>query len=194
MNVLQYTPVLAKLIDLVGMTEAEVSIISFFGMMNFPEVKEGEKPIKTYLPDALHYQRAIQNVRVRELEVEMPLTAKVGDPDKIDYTNIQRAWWEAILAAYKHSDTCPQRMPLEMRIMGPSDMTMACQRGNTLGTCCIGVLTLENAADIFPKYAQEILDAWTSYTDADGKKLKVRPHWAKEWYGFRQLTYKTNTD
>lgn len=180
-NVLQYTPVLSKLIDIVGMTEAEVSIISFFGMLNFPEVKEGEKPIKTYLPDALHYQRAIQNVRVRELEIEMPLTAKAGEPDKVDYTNVQRAWWDAILKAYKYSDTCPQRMPLEMRIMGNSDMTMASQRGNTLGTCCIGVLTLENAANIFPEYAQEVLNTWTSYTDAEGKKLKIRPHWAKEW-------------
>ena len=68
-----------------------------------------------------------------------------------------------------------------MRIMGRSDMTMSCQRGNTLGTCCIGVLTLENAADIFPAYAQEVLDAWTSYKDAEGNKLKIRPHWAKEW-------------
>lgn len=180
-NVMQYTPVLAKLSDLVGMAEASVSIISFFGMMNFPEVEEGEKPIKTYLPDALHYQRAIQNVRVRELEVEMPLTPKPGEPDKIDYTNVQRAWWDAILKAYKYSDTCPQRMPLEMRIMGNSNITMASQRGNKLGTCCIGVLTLEDAKDMFPAYAQEVLDTWNSYVDAAGNKVIIRPHWAKEW-------------
>lgn len=180
-NVMQYTPVLAKLSDLVGMAEASTSIISFFGMMNFPEVKEGEKPIKTYLPEALHYQRAIQNVRVRELEVEMPLTAKAGEPNRIDYTNVQRAWWDAILKAYKYSDTCPQRMPLEMRIMGNSDMTLASQRGNKLGTCCIGVLTLEDAADLYPAYAQEVLDTWNSYKDAEGNKVPIRPHWAKEW-------------
>ena len=65
--------------------------------------------------------------------------------------------------------------------MGGSDMTMASQRGNRLGTCCIGVLTLENAADIFPAYAQEVLDKWNSYRDAEGKNLETRPHWAKEW-------------
>ena len=180
-NVLQYAPVLSELVDISGMSEAIVSIISFFGLLNFPEVKKGEDAIKTTLPDALHFQRAIQNVRVRELEVEMPLTAKAGDADKVDYTNVQRAWWDAILKAYEHSDTCPQRMPLEMRIMGGSNMTMAAQRGNKLGTCCIGVLTLEEAADIFPAYAQEVLDKWMSYTDAEGKKLNTRPHWAKEW-------------
>jgi hypothetical protein len=181
LNVMQYAPIMNKLIDWTDMTEASVTLISFFTMLNFPEVKKGEEPIKTNLPDALHYQRAIQNVRVRELEVELPLTAKANDPNEVDYTNVQRAWWDAILKAYEHDDKCPQRMPLEMRIMGGSDMMMASQRGNTLGTCCIGVLTLENAADIWHPYAQEVLDKWTSYTDSNGKKLRVRPHWAKEW-------------
>lgn len=30
--------------------------------------------IKTWLPDALHFQRAIQNIRVRDLEVEIPVS------------------------------------------------------------------------------------------------------------------------
>lgn len=29
--------------------------------------------IKTWLPDALHFQRAIQNIRVRDMEVEIPV-------------------------------------------------------------------------------------------------------------------------
>ena len=31
--------------------------------------------IRTWVPDALHFQRAIQNVRVRDTEVEMPVIA-----------------------------------------------------------------------------------------------------------------------
>jgi hypothetical protein len=181
LNVMQDSKVMNDLVEWTDMTEAEVTIISFFTMLNFPEIKPGENPIKVNLPDALHYQRAIQNVRVRELEVEIPLTAKLGRPNGVDYTNVQRAWWDAILQAYEHNDTCPQRMPLEMRIMGGSDMLFASQRGNDLGTCCIGVLTLENAAKIWEPYAQGVLDKWTSYTDAEGKKLRVTPHWAKEW-------------
>lgn len=209
MNVMQYAKVMNDLVKWTDMTEAEVTMISFFTMLNFPEVKPGEKPIKTDLPDALHYQRGIQNVRVMELEVELPLTAKVGEPDKVDYckymdpmsgsflalvndtsstlanvrplANVQRAWWDAILKAYEHNDTCPQRMPLEMRIMGGSEMTFAAQRGNKLGTCCIGVLTLESAAKVWHPYVQEVLDKWTSYTDTEGKPLRIMPHWAKQW-------------
>jgi hypothetical protein len=94
---------------------------------------------------------------------------------------VQRAWWDAILKTYEHSDTCPQRMPLEMRIMGGSNVIMAPQRGNELGTCSIEVLTLESCKKVWEPFAQEVLDTWMSYTDSQGKRLKTRPHWAKEW-------------
>ena len=73
------------------------------------------------------------------------------------------------------------RMPLEMRIMSSSNITMAPQRGHKLGTCAIEILTLKAAASIWKPYAQQVLNQWTSYTDNDGNKLVVRPHWAKEW-------------
>jgi hypothetical protein len=75
-------------------------------------------------------------------------------------------------------------MPLEMRIMGGSDMIMAPQRGNTLETCAIEILTLYSAKDIWPSYARKVLDTWKSYKDKDGKKLRIRPHWAKQWQEF----------
>lgn len=42
-------------------------------MKNLDEVKDRDKPIKTFLPDALHFQRGIQNLRVRDIEVELPV-------------------------------------------------------------------------------------------------------------------------
>lgn len=72
-------------------------------------------------------------------------------------------------------------MPLEMRIMGSSEVTMAPQRGHKLGTCSIEILTLHAAAKIWKPYAQEVLDQWMSLKDADGKQLMIKPHWAKEW-------------
>ncbi len=72
-------------------------------------------------------------------------------------------------------------MPLEMRIMGGSDVVMAPQHGNDLGTCSIEVLTLESCKELWHPYAQEVLDVWMAYEDDQGKKLKTRPHWAKEW-------------
>lgn len=87
------------------------------------------------------------------------------------------------MQCYQHSDTVPQRMPLEMRIMGSSEVIMAPQRGNSLGTCSIEVLTLENAQDLRKPYAEGVLSIWLSYTDSDGKLVKTRPHWAKQWAG-----------
>jgi len=145
-----------------------------------------DHPIKTYLTDALHFQRAIQNVRVRDIEVEMPLQPKEGKPDVPDYTIVQQAWWDAIRVVYQKENlkTCPMRMPLEMRIMGGSDVVMAPQRYNKLGTCSIEVLTLRSASPIWHAFAQEVLDKWMSYKDAKGEPLKSRPHWAKEWHAF----------
>lgn len=182
MNVLQMTPLLAKLINAIHLNEAAVTLISRAAMFALPD-----KPVKTFLTDALHFQRAIQNVRVRDLEVEMPLLPKKEDQKRVDYTLVQKAWWDAILKVYQHTDTCPMRMPLEMRIMGGSDIIMAPQRGNALGTCSIEVLTLYSAREIWQGFAQEILDTWMKLRDADpeGRKLDIRPHWAKEWKEFK---------
>lgn len=69
-----------------------------------------------------------------------------------------------------------------MRIMGGSNVILAPQFGNKLGTCAIEILTLQNAVDIWQPYAQEVVDAWMSYKDPNtGERLKTRPHWAKEW-------------
>lgn len=180
-NVLQYSNVLQDLITAVDLDTAAVTLISRAAMLALPAWDE---PKKMYLTDALHFQRGIQNVRVLDVEVEMPLMPKPDDHTKPDYGLVRRAWWDAILECYKHSDTSPQRMPLEMRIMGGSEMILAPQRGNQLGTCAIEVLTLEDARDSWKPYAQGVLDKWMSYTDAEGKPVRTRPHWAKQWEGF----------
>ncbi|KAL8398453.1 hypothetical protein RB596_005832 [Gaeumannomyces avenae] len=189
MNVIQFAPVLNDLIDATHMQEAAVTLLSRVAMAALPA---WETPKKTYLTDALHFQRGIQNVRVLDVEVEMPLVARrqpdapaagTAKHDVPDLGLARRAWWDAILVAYRHTDTCPQRMPLEMRIMGGSDMVMAPQRGNALGTCAIEVLTLESARDLWKPYAEEVLAHWLSYKDADGKALRTRSHWAKQWAG-----------
>ncbi|KXS94449.1 hypothetical protein AC578_5189 [Pseudocercospora eumusae] len=193
LNVLQYNKVLTEVVNQTKIAEAAVTLLSRFAMLNLPSVDDGAKPIKTHLmsmqrkltqlsSNALHFQRAIQNIRVRDLEVEMPLIAQRTNPTKVDYTLVQQAWWDAILKCYEHSDKCPQRFPLEMRIMGGSNVILAPQLGNELGTCAIEILSLQNAVDIWQPYAQEVVDVWMSYKDPNtGERLKTRPHWAKEW-------------
>ena len=40
-----------------------------------------EEDVKAYLPDALHFRRAIQNTRVRDLELEMPVRIINASPN-----------------------------------------------------------------------------------------------------------------
>ncbi|KAM3500823.1 hypothetical protein MY11210_009456 [Beauveria gryllotalpidicola] len=148
-----------------------------------------DRLILTQLSDALHFRRGIQNFRVRDLEVEIPLPAKPDNASKPNLDIARRAWWQAIIEVYKPETmkTCPMRMPLEMRIMGGSDVIMAPQRGNKLGTCSIEVLTPLYMADDWEKFAQKIIDHWMALRNHDNlwKDLNIRPHWAKEWQQYK---------
>lgn len=80
----------------------------------------------------------------------------------------------------------PVRLALEMRLTGDSGVTLAPQRFNSGGTIAIEVLTtLATPPKVWASFKQEIVDRWTSYTDAKGAPLNVRPHWAKEWSGLK---------
>ncbi|KAI1359365.1 putative oxidoreductase [Xylaria arbuscula] len=131
--------------------------------------------INTQLPNALHFRRGIQNARVRDIEVEIPIPTA----DSLDI--VRKAWWQAILLVYDNKSTCPMRMPLEMRIMGDSDVLMAPQRGNKHGTCAIEVLTPLFMENEWESFAQKMLDRWMSLRTYSTPKLNIRPHWAKEW-------------
>jgi len=64
-------------------------------------------------------------------------------------------------------------------------VTMAPQNGN-LATCSIEVLTtLITPEGEWVAFMQDIADLWTSYSDAEGVPLNVRPHWAKQWQDVR---------
>lgn len=212
-NIAQQATSLLKATE--ALPEVQTKVLTWLAMKNLDDIGEHGKKIKTWLPDALHFQRGVQNVRVRDLEVEFPLQPKLAvtvngnanghvnghvngnaSPNghiagkeidaktEIDFTTVQRAWWDAIITCYASIDTCPQRMPLEMRIMSSSQVTLAPQRGHKHGTCSIEILTLQSMADIWQRYAQKVLDKWSSYKDAEGSLIPVRPHWAKEWYGY----------
>lgn len=173
---------IVKPIEAFGSHRLRTKFLSWIAMKNLDAVEEDQPPIRTLIPNALHFQRGIQNLRVRDVEVEFPITAKKEHPQVRDYANAQKAWWDAIIAVYQGIEShCPQRMPVEMRIMGDSEITMAPQRGFALGTVSIEILTLEDAKDLWQPHAQKVIDKWTSLKDVEGRPLPVRPHWAKEW-------------
>ena len=139
--------------------------------------------IVTPLINALHFQRGIQNMRVYDMEFEIPIPGRADDPTKPDWRVCQKAWWDVVRSVYNRPDT-PMRLTLEMRITGDSNVHMAPQHGNQHGTCSIEILTPANVPrHEWISFLQEICDRWDSYTDAQGKPLNARPHWAKEWQG-----------
>ncbi|SMR44975.1 unnamed protein product [Zymoseptoria tritici ST99CH_1A5] len=148
-----------------------------------PTVGESKTPtFKTLLPNGLHFRRGVQNMRVRDLELQIPLPPRKDDASKPDFGIVQRAWWDVIKLVYEGTEagkdpSSAMRVALEMRIMGGSDIIMAPQYGNDLGTLSIEVLTLPDAVSDqeWQGFTQRVVDLWTSYGG------NVRPHWAKEW-------------
>lgn len=139
--------------------------------------------IVTPLIDALHFRRGIQNMRVLDMELEIPIPARADDPSKPDWSVCQSAWWMVITNLYQRKDA-PMRVALEMRIMADSNIAMAPQYGNKWGTCSIEVLTTPNTDPLeWKAFMQEISDLWMSLKASDGSELNVRPHWAKQWQG-----------
>lgn len=142
--------------------------------------------IVTPVIDALHFRRGIQNMRVLDMEFEIPIPPRGDDPTKPDWTVCQKAWWDVISNVYKGADAnhadAPMRVALEMRITAGSNIIMAPQFGNHFGTCSIEVLTTLNVPrEEWLAFMQEVTTAWDSYTDPAGNPLNVRPHWAKQW-------------
>ena len=139
--------------------------------------------IVTPVSDALHFRRGIQNLRVRDMEFQIPIPPRADDHTRADWSICQRAWWDVIRNVYERADA-PMRVALEMRVMSGSEITMAPQRGNRFGTCSIEVLTNETTSRRqWTRFKQDIANLWTSYKDPSGQRLNVRPHWAKEWQG-----------
>ncbi|RAL63059.1 hypothetical protein DID88_004144 [Monilinia fructigena] len=110
----------------------QACILSSYGMVALPPFEfsdfEQKKTIeyKTALPNGLHFRRGIQNMRVRDLEFQIPIPCL---PDATpDYKPIRRAWWDIIQLCYRDSET-PMRLTLELRIMADSDLILAPQRG-----------------------------------------------------------------
>lgn len=141
-----------------------------------------------HVSNGLHFARGIQNLRCLDIEWEIPIPGRADDPTKPDWTIVQKCWWDVINAVYKRYNAnkkdIPMRLTLEMRIMGGSDITMAAQHGNDLGTCSIEMLTFDSVKQQdWQDFMQEITDEWSKHTDANGNPLKIRPHWAKQWKG-----------
>lgn len=135
------------------------------------------------LPNALHFRRDDQNMRVRDCEFEIPIPGRPDDADRADWSVVRRAWWDVVKLVYSSADS-PLRLCLELRIMADSDLVMAPQRGNVRkgrhGTASIEILTIPDAVDDreWLPFVEKVANGWIAL----GEKGEVRPHWGKEWW------------
>lgn len=113
----------------------------------------------------------------------MRLPALHSDPSEPDLSIVQRVWWDVIKLVHAEAKNArsPMCLTLELGIMGGSDMAMAPQGSTDGGTASIKVLTVPNAVpEEGEEFERKVANVWTGY-EVDSAKLKIRPHWAKEW-------------
>lgn len=143
--------------------------------------------VTTPVTNGLHFRRGLQNMQFYNMEwfiripPESSPPASTSEPQvKRNWAITQKAWWDGILLM--EAEPSVVRIALEMRIMGGSNIILAPQRGNDLGTTCLDLITTLNTptAD-WVAFCQKISDKWNSYTDAKGKRLHARFHWGKQW-------------
>ena len=137
---------------------------------------------------ALHFQHCIQNMRVLNMEFEIPIPAQKDNPAKPDWSVCQKAWWHVIKSVYdrynKNERDLPMRLALEMRITVGSNILLAPQYNNKFGTYSIEILTPINVdKEEWHKFMQEVVNSWANLTDSNDEFLNIRPHWAKQWQG-----------
>ena len=88
----------------------------------------GLKEINKVVPliEAIHFRRGTNNMKVWDMEIELPIPKK-GDND-YDWDVVFQAWWIVILEVYRIKakfNKAPLKTTLEMRIMGGSNIIMA---------------------------------------------------------------------
>jgi hypothetical protein len=160
-----------------------------------------EEPISTPLINTLHFQHGIQNMRVLDCELELPLP-KAQHRDGPDLDKVRKAWWSIINYVYdlKKRGRYPMRLTLEMRLTHDSNVHLAPQKGNQWGTCSIEVLTPLGVPNReWTSFMNGVYQRWAAIddqypaTDQDGNRVFLRPHWAKQW---QELTIdgETGTD
>jgi hypothetical protein len=109
----------------------------------------------TQVTNGLHFRRGIQNMRRLDMEWELPIPPVKGSTTQRDSAITQKAWWDAILAI--DCDRKTVHVALELRITGGSNIILAPQRGNDLGTFSIEVLsTLATPEDDWHAFCQSL--------------------------------------
>jgi hypothetical protein len=174
----------------------QTRFVSWSAMQVLPDLTHAKEPEVTPVIEAFYFRRGLHNMPMLDMELIIPIPARKDNPEKPDWTVINRAWWGCINKVYEYAkkDKYPLRLGLAMHIMHSSDMLMAAQNGNmvdhgkhrTFGSCSINISTIpQTPPELWLEFCQEIADVWHDFYHPDGTPLNVRAHWVKEWQGLK---------
>ncbi len=160
---------------------ANPSLTPAWGRNAFRLIPEREEVESIY--DALHYQGAINELRMGNTEIAFAV-----DPD---FANFVQAWSLVVDRLNALADATPPRFPMNMamnaRFIRASDTLIAPSSGNPQGpqdlTCYIEILSHADTPG-WPEFEAEIGDAWMNLAGA-------RPHWAKMWENIPNVVPRT---
>ncbi len=160
---------------------ANPSLTPTWGRTAFGMIPEREELESVY--DALHYQGAINELRMGNTEIAFAV-----DPD---FGNFVRAWNHVVDRLNALADASPPRFPMNMamnaRFIRASDTLIAPSSGNPEGpqdlTCYIEILSHAETPG-WPDFEAEIGDFWMDLAGA-------RPHWAKMFENIPNVVSRT---
>jgi len=142
-----------------------------------------DKPVTTTITEAMHWERGLHYISTNLFEVNIPIPA--GPDGASPNWEVVKESWQIMMDVseeFNRDGKYPSDLGLESRLMAGSDLLMAPQHGNRW-TQSIEV----SASPLVPRHIwEEFKNAlalrWSKMVDPlTGQKLKMRPHWAKEF-------------
>jgi len=142
-----------------------------------------DKPVTTTITEAMHWERGLHYISTNLFEVNIPIPA--GQDGASPNWEVVKESWQIMMDVsedFNRAGKYPSDLGLESRLMAGSDLLMAPQHGNRW-TQSIEV----SASPLVPRHIwEEFKNAlalrWSEMVDPlTGHKLKMRPHWAKEF-------------
>jgi hypothetical protein len=149
------------------LTSSAINIIFRIPSIFFPHPN-----IYLNYPDAVHYQRGIQNSKVRNFEAEINIPRiMINGVRELDYELIQRIWWAALEIVEDKKEIV--NVALEMRLFKGSEATLAPECGYDY-VCSVELLRSfildTNTENAWKNVVMEVFNAWKDLTDSQGNK------------------------
>jgi len=135
----------------------------------------------TTATEAMHFQRGLHFMSVKAAELIVPIPElDNGEPDWRVFQEVVFDMQE-VLHEFQDNDLYPVDLALENRMMSGSEMLMSAQYGNKWSLAIEAASSPLVPEHIWEDFKNALAAKWKNYHDKDGNRLKVRPHWAKEF-------------